>query len=363
MNKLLKLFITFALVVVSVFGIVGCDDPSKGDPEVGLQYKKYVNEDFYTVYGYVDDGETKELEISADIDGVPVKRIAKNAFKNNGSLTSIEVPDSVTEIGAGAFAGMTALEELTLPFAGAFVNADVKFNDSDTAVDGEKAVDAERNLAYVFGTEEYEYGRLVTAYYNTSGSATYYMPLRLRTITIKNQNAYKVPMYAFSGVNGVSVINLEGNLTEIGENAFDGCANLTQITIPASVTKIHNNAFVNCGLTQISFADNSNLKVIGDFAFKGSKIKNLTLPASVEEIGASAFAESDLESVVLSASLTKIGNYGFYSCKKLVAVSGASGVAVGNAVFKNCELLDCSAFGSMFVIGESVNVYEGTKNA
>ena len=80
MNKLLKLFITFALVVVSVFGIVGCDDPSKGDPVVGLQYKKYVNEDFYTIYGYVDDGETKELEISADIDGVPVKRIAKNAF-------------------------------------------------------------------------------------------------------------------------------------------------------------------------------------------------------------------------------------------------------------------------------------------
>lgn len=361
MKKLLKLFITFALVVVSVFGIVGCNDASKNTPTTGLQYKKYVNEDFYTVYGYVNDGKTTELEISADIDGVPVKRIAANAFKNNGVLTSVIVPDSVTEIGEGAFAGMSALEELTIPFVGGFINADVKF--SDTKEDVDKAVDAERNFAYIFGKEEFEFGKKTTSYYNAEGNATYYLPIKLRTVTVKNQNEYKIPMFAFNGVDNLTAINLQGNLVEIGENAFDGCKGLAKIVIPASVTEIHKKAFVNCGLTEIEFEQGSNLKVIGDYAFEKTNVKNLVLPASVEEIGASAFAESALESVVLSASLKKIGDYGFYACKKLVAVSGASNVAVGNAVFKNCELLDCSAFGSMFDIGDSANVYEGTKNA
>ncbi len=360
MNKLLKILLAVALAVVSVFGMVGCTTPDAGNTTPGIQFKKYINEEFYTVYGYVDDGKTQTLEIPDKKDNLPVGRIESGAFKNNGSLKSIIVPQSVTEIGAGAFAGMTNLESITLPFVGAKPNADVKL--FDTKEDVDKAVDAERNFAYIFGAEEYENGISVTAYHNTEDSNVYYIPLKLKTVTIKNQAGYNIPMYAFNGLFSLRNIKLEGNITAIGENAFEGCAGLKNITIPAKVTKIYDKAFMNSGLTSITFEENSALKEIGAYAFASAKITELTLPAGVEIIGESAFALSKLTKVELSASLKTIGNYGFYGCEGLASVSGsATNVQVGNGAFKNCKKLVKSSCEAMFNIGSSQNVFEGTK--
>ena len=56
-----------------------------------------------------------ELEIPAEIDGVPVTRIGENAFHGCTSLTSIVIPDSVTSIGYGVFAGCASLTSVVIP--------------------------------------------------------------------------------------------------------------------------------------------------------------------------------------------------------------------------------------------------------
>jgi hypothetical protein len=60
------------------------------------------------ITGY--NGKDKDLKIPADIGGKAVTRIGENAFRQRvaaGDITSVTVPDTVTEIGRAAFANLT----------------------------------------------------------------------------------------------------------------------------------------------------------------------------------------------------------------------------------------------------------------
>lgn len=95
-------------------------------------------------------------------------------------------------------------------------------------------------------------------------------------------------------------------LVSIGVESFEA-TKLREITLPASLTSIGNFAFVKTTeLVSVNFAAGSTLKSIGYGAFQGSdsakdpnnlqegivgsKLSSFTLPASVEEIGEQAFA-------------------------------------------------------------------------
>jgi len=164
MKRLVKLLTVCLLAVVMVCGLFGCAPDGTPSGEKGLKFEKRHNENFYTVSGYVDDGSTT-LSIPAEVEGVAVGRIGTNAFKNNGTLTSIVVPTSVTEIEAGAFTGIKALKEITLPFIGMNANSDAYYGETagSEGEENEKATDIERHFAYIFGTDEYTYGSQITA--------------------------------------------------------------------------------------------------------------------------------------------------------------------------------------------------------
>ena len=88
-------------------------------------------------------------------------------------------------------------------------------------------------------------------------------------------------------------------LISIGNFAFNGCSNLTSITIPNSVTSIGNSAFYNC-----------------------SSLTSITIPNSVTSIGNSVFSGcSSLTSVTIPSSVNSIGSYAFSSCTNLTSVT------------------------------------------
>ena len=64
------------------------------------------------IYAYT--GTAQDVIIPAEIAGHPVTRIADNAFQS-AAVTSVEVPDSVTEIGWFAFANCKDLTTIILP--------------------------------------------------------------------------------------------------------------------------------------------------------------------------------------------------------------------------------------------------------
>lgn len=61
------------------------------------------------------DTRTTKITIPESIDGLPVVKLAKNAFKTCTSLTEVNLPNTITAIGTNAFLGCEALEYLTLP--------------------------------------------------------------------------------------------------------------------------------------------------------------------------------------------------------------------------------------------------------
>ena len=127
-------------------------------------------------------------------------------FSSELSLASIVIPNSVTSIGDGAFAGCSSLTSITIP-------------NSVTRI-GE---------GFFMGCSS------------------------LTSITIPNSVTY-IDINAFSNCSSLTLIVIPYGVTSITENLFYNCSALTSITIPYSVTRIRSRAFYNCSsLTSITF--------------------------------------------------------------------------------------------------------------
>ncbi|OOM78336.1 autolysin [Clostridium puniceum] len=70
------------------------------------------------------NGKDAILIIPSVINGVPVKEIGENAFKNNLKIVSVTIPDSVTIIGRCAFEGCSNLKSVTIPLGIKEVNSE-----------------------------------------------------------------------------------------------------------------------------------------------------------------------------------------------------------------------------------------------
>ena len=160
------------------------------------------------------------------------KGIADAAFGSCVGLTSITIPNSVTNIGMYAFQGCTDLTTITIP-------------NSVTSIEG-------------------------FAFHGCTG---------LTSITIPN-SVTSIGQNAFSLCTGLTSITIPNSVTSIRASAFDGCSGLTSITIPNSVTNIGQEAFRDCsGLTSITIPN--SVTSIGWTAFYGcSGLTSITCEAS-----------------------------------------------------------------------------------
>lgn len=121
------------------------------------------------------------------------------------------------------------------------------------------------------------------------------------------------------------------NVTGIGWYAFANCTDLNSITIGKSVETIADEAFYGCsGLTTVNLPE--SVISIGGHAFYGcSGLTSIVIPNSVTSIGEEAFAYCEsLAKIVIGESVISIGK-GAFACYNLIKV-------IWNAI--NCSDLD-----------------------
>lgn len=110
--------------------------------------------------------------------------------------------------------------------------------------------------------------------------------------------------YAFAHTL-VKEIVLNENGTAIGDNAFYACEQLTSVDNMGSVTEIGESAFA---LTALEKVDLTSAKKVGDFAFGGSNVKEVTFGKELKTV-------EGKETKTLGSSLKEIGENPFYGCE------------------------------------------------
>ncbi len=348
----------------------------------GLKY-----EPFFGTY-FVSDGKActdANVIIPNTYNGVPVTRIASEAFRWNKEMKSIVIPDSVREIGNMAFYACSSLESVTfgnsLEVIGdeAFLHcgllSDVELPDSlitigDSAFascesfktftisksvekvgdnfvmgcpDLEKIYVDEANECYkdIDGILYSKDGKILIKYPEGRDISGFVIPEGVTTI-------YKS---AFINTHFSDCFEIPEGVTHIGEEAFFGCP---AIYIPSSVVSIADNAFYLCwGLTHIDVAPNNEhySSIDGNLYTKDGKSlikyagakneESFIVPNGVEIICEGAFSHSIfLINITLPDSLRIIGECAFLDCQSLESIDIPESVTdIGTFAFGYCKSL------------------------
>ncbi len=240
-------------------------------------------------FAFVNCARIKRIIFSKDSQ---LQNISSYAFYGCRSLISVELPGSLTSVGAYAFYGGSGIE--------------------------------------------------ITWRYNPALDISQFS--NYLTAVIIPEDVRYIADNAFSVCTSLVSVSFElgSQLQRIGASAFNGCTNLiTNIKIPDSVTNIESFAFFGCsGLTSITLPD--GLIVIGDSAFYGcSGLTKIVLPASVTSIGERAFQNcSGLTSFELNSNITRIEASTFSNCSGLTSFAIPAGITkIGIMAFENCTAL------------------------
>jgi hypothetical protein len=290
-----------------------------------------IGAEFHWLFGIQDYGEPFSECILLESVEIPasVQYIGSGAFRHCFALKSIEIPQGVTDIRQEAFAACISLKSITF---------------------------APGSLLKTVGNRLF------------SGCSA------LTDLEIP-PSVTSIGEYAFDGCNILTDITFaEGSqLATIGNNVFRNCG-ITDIEIPALVTSIGTSAFDsgtdpfggNNTLKSITFAPNSQLKTIGDYAFRNCvALTDIEIPAQVTGIGVSAFnACTALANVTFDGggqSLTTMGNSAFAGCGSLRNIEIPAGLqTIQNGIFppnlsnitfaegSQLKTIEASAFGGIY---------------
>lgn len=244
-----------------------------------LKDGKMVNVKYEYAFVYNYKGKKTAVTVPDKILGCPVTEIGTECFKDNSSLVSVKLPDTLISIDGGK-------HEFLNGTGGAFEDC--------------------KNLVKID------------------------IPSSVETIGD----------WAFCGCSSLSKLTLSENLTTIGLNAFCGCEKLTSLKIPDNVLSLGDYAFKGCSaLTSVEFG--SSLMSMGIDAFSNcTSLKSIEIPPDMTVIPDGCFSGcKNLTSVKFPESLSAIKSYAFSDTGLLKAELPENITVIESGMFAGCENL------------------------
>ena len=310
-------------------------------------YAKWVNEDDGIPYTYVilEDGTVeirsytghrRYITIPDYIEGRIVSSIGAGAFAGETRLREVNLPKYLVRIKDDAFYGCSNLISMTIP-------------DTVTEIGEGAFMDNVRMSSVVFG----ENSQL-----KIIGASAFAGLSKLRSITLP-VSLEAIGSSTFAQCYNLSSVTFAENsqLHTIGDFAFSFCTNLKTITLPASLTTMNGSAFYGATSMQafaVQDGNNSFTAIEGVLfddttsglvCYPASRTGSYDVPDSTTVVGAYAFAYSALSGVELDGVQT-LGESSFNSSSLISVTIPDSVTSMGAATFGFCNALQELCLGS-----------------
>lgn len=334
-KRLLSLFLTFSMLLT--FFPVGTVTVFASDSSMAYtdgSYQFILNADntaTITKYTGNEHRITIPAQVAQGTQTYPVTKIGDRVFSNyRNVLISVQIPDTVTEIGSNAFYNCTSLKSVTI---------------QDNKPSCVKKIGRQ---AFMFCSELTDISILDSV--TEIGSEAFHHCEELDTVTIP-EGVTSVADGMFSYCYSLHTVTLPDSVTAIEERAFTGTA-LTQIHIPANVAQIGTDAFSECFALSAITSDSESYPAIdnvlyekaanGDYALirypSQREDPAFKIPNGVTRIETHAFDRClYLASVKMPDSVVSIGTGAFMNCQKLHDIEFSCRITkLPESVFENC---------------------------
>ncbi|MBP1578853.1 MAG: leucine-rich repeat protein [Oscillospiraceae bacterium] len=261
-----------------------------------------------------------------------ISAIGKGAFKGCTSLASIVIPENpkLTSISADMFAQCSELSSVTLPgnitsFAAGTKVTNLK---ATTPAIGDGVFSDCTALAEI----------KLPASLTSIGKAAFSGCQNLQSIELPGK-VTTVGDYAFYDCRTMDSLKLSPVISSIGKYAFESCAALPEFTIPKTVKTIGNGALSACeGMKKLSVTadvlkkdfyknvilthSNECMKLYGQEGLIQKNLQTVEIMDGVQTIAENAFAYADaLEKINISSTVKSIGKKAFFNCTSLNVIN------------------------------------------
>ena len=246
-----------------IWGDESCTVCGEHKASEGLQYE-LLDDGNIAVCGYT--GSDTKVYLPSSSYGSVVTTISAEAFKNQNQITEIVIPRSITNVGEDAFAN---IQHVTCPAyvislipknklktvvinGGDYIGYGA-FSDCSSLT----SIEIPNSVTSIGWYAFYNCSSLTSIEIPDSvtsiGGAAFWGCSSLTSIKIPD-SVTSIGERAFYDCSSLTSITIPNSVTSIGGSAFNGCSSLTSIEIPNSVTSIGWYAFSRCSsLTSINY--------------------------------------------------------------------------------------------------------------
>ena len=312
------------------------------------------------------------IDIPSEISNCKVSGLYYKLFYYNENITSVTIPEGVTDIESYSFFFCQNLASINIPKSVTQIGRSAFVLCALTNINLEGVVKIENST---FSACRQLRDVVFSTKLKSIGDSAFETCSELINITIPD-SVTSIGDAAFRDCSMLTSVTIGSGVTRIGNEAFRDCSMLTSLTIGSGVTRIGNEAFNGCnGVSEIRVkmsnieswcVNNINSQLpdgrrrflrgeqdeiaeliipdsitsIGDWVFYNCVgLTRVTIPDSVTNIGERAFcACSGLTSVTIPDRVTSIGDYAFYNCVGLTSVMIPDSVTnIGERAFCACS--------------------------